>query len=354
MRRWTAIVGLLAFAAITCAQDLPSLGAATPIDVRVESVNWHPRLNAFFYTRTESDSTGIGVYSPALDEGKVLLHAGKGDRWEAAWLAGAPSVIINFYHPIADNQVEATVYLLDAKNGTLKKAYSHAFLKDVEINVDTSPLLKHAIFTLATERGRFHMVLPSSGSSLIPAPDLDQAEKEGLSGPTWTIDGTAAYVKGGSATSFTLSDVPLIANGDTGGQTLELRFTEVPDEPSNALKLRANFRLLLMPTPDVGATVLELMPSNAVLRQVRFKGPYADQKKAIKPLAPAGVESKLQFGVSIGSAHSLWLTSGQPKAEEGVLIAAHSDKSWLAPDNRAIAYRTDGALFVRQIESKKS
>lgn len=64
--------------------------------------------------------------------------------------------------------------------------------------------------------------------------------------------------------------------------------------------------------------------------------------------AQSQIES-LQFGRSQGQANSLWLTRGEEKPDQGVLVAASASLAWLAPQHRAIAYLTDGALFVREI-----
>src|SRR5207253_4214112 len=83
------------------------------------------------------------------------------------------------------------------------------------------------------------------------------------------------------------------------------------------------------PAPPTGSTVLELMPQNATLRQVRFRGPWTEAEVAVPALAPFELPVMLEFGRSKGQAMSLWLTRGeQKKNDQGSLIAASASQAW--------------------------
>jgi hypothetical protein len=106
---------------------------------------------------------------------------------------------------------------------------------------------------------------------------------------------------------------------------------------------------LARPAPEVGTPVLELMPANAALRQVRFKGAWEGIERKVAPLRTESSGSELPYRLSKGTSTSLWLTQDVKVPERGVLVAAHAQRSWLSPWNRAVAYLTDGALFVREL-----
>ncbi|HWA82293.1 MAG TPA: hypothetical protein VG820_02590, partial [Fimbriimonadaceae bacterium] len=59
---------------------------------------------------------------------------------------------------------------------------------------------------------------------------------------------------------------------------------------------------------------------------------------------------KLDFGPSRGDSKSLWLTNGK-EGVGGVLVAANADSAEIGPEEKAIEYLLDGALFVRRLGS---
>jgi hypothetical protein len=118
----------------------------------------------------------------------------------------------------------------------------------------------------------------------------------------------------------------------------------------NSLKATGFKLWIAPPKPAVGAAVLELMPANAILRQVRFGGAWEEKAKQAEPLALTTRPTNMQFGQASYIANSLWLTSEKDKFT-GIMLAAHSDKAWMAPKNAGVAYTTDGALFVRGFQT---
>lgn len=351
-----AIAMLLASAAAmgALAQKLPTLNPAQAIDVRVKDVQWQPHGDALLYSKEEENGSGIGVFALGQVEGKVLLHLGKEDRWEAQWFEGSANVIVIVYkkHESPNGELtEVSVHLLEAKALREKKLFSRTFdAKDgVEVNVDTSPGLVHAIFRLTSKNEIRHLVLPTSGSTLIFSPDLDRANKEGYSGPVWSSDGTAIYQKGGGVfeKTYTASD---------NAVRLEMKLNEFVATEKRGEFLLGDLALvgikfkLMNPPPPVGTPVLELIPFNAALRQVRFRGAWESRDPEVVPLDNRTQINPLQFGTSRGEANSLWLTLAEEKPGRGVLIAPHASRAWISPWDRAVAYLTDGALFVRTIK----
>jgi hypothetical protein len=338
------------FAGQLIQSSLPNLTPPAGVDVNVSEVTWNPSGTALLYTKKQTDSTGIGVYASGQKEGRVLLSVGDGDTYKAQWFECAPFVAVIIYRSPkeAEGRLQAEVHLLDAKALKSRLLFSRTFDRKsgVEIDVDPSPGLVHAIFRVKEGEARRHMVLPISLGPLAAAPDLDRAVEQGFRGPSWSIDGTAVYAK----------DVPNPTAGnvhfDPATGLMRARFelakgSKVP--VFGDIPLLNKFFLAGPPTPPAGHPVLEVVPSNGALRQVRFRGAWEEVEPEVEPLGSVAQKSPLRIGVSRGEANSLWLTRGEEAPERGVLITPHGGQVWLAPRNRAVAYVVDGALFVREI-----
>jgi hypothetical protein len=358
MKGFSVVVLILALAACGWAQQQPVLGDAQPLDVRIDRVDWHPKGDALLYSRAEEGGVGIGLYRLGDVEGKVLLHLNEKDTWESLWLAGLPDAVVTVYRSVATGQgqqKEAALYLLNVKS----KAATELFSKIVPANesihlfVDASPSLLHAIVTVHIGKETAHYVLPNNGGKLVAARDIDEAVKAGNSGPNWSLDGTAIY--GGTNGSIVWQSGAAAAVDVVPSKTQErvskeasITFTVATDKLSSDIASYMSFKLV-PPPPPIGASVFEVVPSNGVLRPVRFKGSWATAPAKPKILESKSNPSQLVLGQLRGSSSSLWLMSGK---SSGVLVAAHANQALIAPDERAVAYITDGALFVRTIRLK--
>ncbi len=343
--------GMLVVASVGFGQlaqaPLPRLEAPIGVDVNVQSVSWSPTGNALLYTKKEAAGTAIGIYGTGLPEGRVLFHIGPDDRMESQWFDGAPFVAVIVYRQVPGAEGprhQADVHLLDAKTLKDRLVFSRTFesKSGIEIDVDPSPGLVHAIFRVKDGETKRHMVLATSLGPLIASPDLDAAVKEGFQGPSWSIDGTAVYGKGGQSETN--------AQFDSSTGTVRVQFVLERDLRAKILgdlPLLGKLFLAKKPAPPIGTPVLEVMPGNGALRQVRFRGEWVSEEPELPPIGSSSKVHSLPFGVSRGQAHGLWLTRGEENPEEGVLIAPHAGEAWLAPRNRAVAYLVDGALFVR-------
>lgn len=361
------LICLLAIAGgVTQAQQLPRVGPPTGVDVNVANITWHPQGMGLLYTKPEANGTGIGVYALGQPEGEVVVHLGKNDRYEAQWFDHKTLATIIVYRNVdseGEKYVQASVYLADAVKCQSQLLWSQAYSEKsggVDLDVDVSPRLRHAIYRVKNGANRFHMVLPIGGTRLIPSADLDKAQREGLSGPSWSVDGTAVFaprVEGASSLSLGSAKITVTDSGDnvkiagspikvTGGST---EFSTALSEITFKLA-DSNLALWIAkpPPPPVGATVLELMPANASLRQVRFKGPWQYRELAQNDVRTLSRPTNVQFGTAAFTANSLWLVRGKQPVD-GLLLAAHSERSWIAPDATAVAFLTDGALFVREL-----
>ncbi|MFI5387686.1 MAG: hypothetical protein ACHQ50_16375 [Fimbriimonadales bacterium] len=389
----------LALVGISGAQTLPRLDPALPVDIRVKTIDWHPFGEALLYSREEETGIGIGIYRVGDHEGKVVLRLAKGDQWSSEWFQGSNSALVTVNRKVQTVQGEANeadVYLVDANQKSAYEVFSRAVLAPDKISIETelSPVLTHAICTVHEGKKSYTTVLPINGGRLVTSPDIDQALAQGLSGPSWSRDGTALYGKGlGSGVmTFRLSGQSgqgtLQSDGKSGSFVLQL---SAEGDLSKQLGSAIQGLILKMqpPSPPAGTPVLEVVPSNGVLRQVRSPGPWVEKPEEETNLQQADNRSWIDYKRMRGSSHSLWLVLVKPGPNQitgdgngsvivdngtirvtgsgngsvttdvvrddaaGVLVAANADSAELAPRAIAIAYITDGALFVRKIVKQR-
>lgn len=351
----TAIATMIALGMTSWASaQLPTLGEATPVDIRVTDVQWQPKGNAILYQREDDLGFGLGVYAVGQKQGKILLRLRQDDRWEAQWFDGEPSVVVIVYRKeTSDKSVE--IHILDALKCTDQLVYSTRFpeAEQLEVNVDTSPSLTHAIFRFSNGSSIRHMVLPTHGNKLLSGADIDAAVKQGFDGPSWSIDGTAIYAKDAQDTTAERDDrsrLEAFFNQEVSARERFLAKAEfkLDLDFANSFLSRKFARFGGRPIP-VGSSVLELGPGRAELRQVAFKGRWDYDATSLPEVAPQDRRVLLDYGVSKGQANSLWLTMPELGADQGVLVTASATASWLSPELHGIAYLSDGALFVRPI-----
>lgn len=363
--RCLAHLAALAAVATAASQNLPQLQKPVPIDMHVAALEWHPKGRGMIYTRKEGAGRALGVFMLGQEQGKSLVQIGKDDRYDITWFAGKPNALVTVFRPEAETGEKRTrieVVLVDLENQTQRSIFNRRFeeKEKASLEVDASPSLLHAILTLNTTAGRKHFILKTGSFDIIPSVDLDKAAEQGTSGPNWSVDGTAVYSN--AAGSVLKSGTLEIANGaitiaeeDARAkekfaraalvtQSLEIKLLEANLMEKTALRLR-----FTPPPPAVGATVLELMPQNATLRQVRFKGPWNEAYPRLTPIASQNIPVLLNFGRSKGQTNSVWLTQAKQQAETGVLVTPYASQAWIAPMHTSVAYLTDGVLFIRVI-----
>ena len=358
-----------------CQSGEISLGDAMPIDHHVVDVEWQPEGHVLVYQRQEDKSFGLGVYEPGKFEGKVVLPLEKSDTYETNWLADSNSALVVVRGVGAKpKSIAARIYLIEGDTQSAKLLFSDVYdEKSVpSIEVNTSPGLKHAIVTFRSQQGVFHKVLTLGGGNITDAPDLDRAEKEGLSGPSWSLDGTAIYapkqslsqtkLKAEQAMAYELqerraqqdSDNQKIAAANQG--VSDVRFTTlVSDEEATKMKLMTERYTVLKlrrytPSPNVGSDVLELMPANPILRPIRFRGPWVYADKATSKVRPKTQSIVLKFDQSNAQDNCVWLTRGNEKGAPAAVVAVHVTDTWLASTKNGVAYTIDGALFYRAVK----
>ncbi len=359
--RYFALLAVCGFAAISVGQSLPKLEKSIPIDMHVSSVDWHPKGKALIYSRKDGAGRALGVYSLGQEQGKTLLPLAKDDRYEISWFSGKPNALVTTYRPLVEDGVAKTrieVALLDAEHQTSRTIFSRVFdgKEKAGLDTDTSPSLLHAIITLRTVAGLKHFILKTGSFDIIPSLDLDKAAEQGISGPNWSLDGTAIYANGAVTAlrsgSFEVVNGTVKVAEETAVIDRKIELTTAFEvklsldslSAGNALRLR-----FTPPPPPLGATVLELMPQNATLRQVRFKGAWNEVAPNLTPITSQNIAVNLNFGRSKGQTNSVWLTGPKQQAETGVLVTPFASQAWIAPRHTSVAYLTDGVLFIRVI-----
>ncbi|HVT13108.1 MAG TPA: hypothetical protein VHE55_12660 [Fimbriimonadaceae bacterium] len=343
--KWLALAAMAA-AGACYAQKPPELGPPTAVDIRVQSVKWAPGGDALLYSRTEGKGVGLGLFVNGDDEGKVVLHLGHDDDWTAYWFYGETNALVTVQRQVTTTQgrkKEVAIYLLEGSRKDSSQVYSQFFDPGAQISVvpELSPSLTHAIVTIQDGKTAFYGVLPISGGKLIDSRDIAEAVAEHYSGPTWSKNGTAIFSKG---------DDSRVA----GESKPILRNSTITLEDSQAHKLAAEQALLFSlrgtSLPATGTPVLEVVPTNGVLRQVLSPGPWDEVRRQKRTDTWLFHPMRLELGHSSGTSKSLWIISGSQENAPGTLVAANADNAEIAPDEKAIDYTIDGALFVRQIK----
>ncbi len=359
-----------------------TLGKAMPIDIHVVEAKWQPAGQALIYKREEESGFSLGIYGVGHREGKVVIPIQKEDTWDTNWLADSNSALVVVRGPAKKATTKSTqirIFLVDGRTQTSRQFFDQTYEDKAvpSVEVDASPGLKHAIvtFRIATDsktKGAItstHMVLTSGGGSFVASPDLDKAEKEGLSGPNWSLDGTAIYsnlpqnqfrVLARNDKAATGDKVGTISVTNDGAQTIsEIKFavateaTGVSSTSSREAVLTLNFVggifKIAPPMPKTGTSVLELMPANPILRPVRFRGPWVNSAAVPSKVVNRSQSIVLHYDQSNAQDNSVWLTAGPEKGSPATLVAVHASETWMSEHKNSIAYLIDGALFFRSI-----
>lgn len=328
--------------------QLPALGEPTAVDLRVESYQWHPHGEGALYARKEDSGTGIGIYRLGDLQGNVLLHLRPDETYEMQWFESAAAAIVIAYRKV-DGKTEIGIHVLDARTKKSKKLFGQLFEGDADIDVDPSPSLIHAIFRLKTGDRRQHLVMTQGGGALVYARDLDRAVENGFSGPVWANTGSAVYQKGGG------ESVELALTDQLTEQVREAEATIKFQVVLEANEIKLSGRMLWVasrPAPPAGTPVLEVIPANGAVREIKFPGPWEWDRPNVTPLDVELNPQRLEFRGEAGHSQSLWLVPGGDKRAKGIFVSAQADKPSIAPENRAVGYLTDGVLFVRKMTGR--
>jgi hypothetical protein len=344
--------------------------AATPVDIHVKDVDWQPLGKALIYRRDSETGFGLGVYKPGRYEGKVVLDLEKGDKYDVTWFSMESSALVVVQTPQGKEQDKSTqirIYLLDADKQTSKQVYSETFPKSAtpKVEVNSSPKLRHSIVSFILKGISRHLILCVGRDDLMAAPDLDREVNSGTPEPHWSVDGTAVY----SSLKVRRDDARHMLDIQDGGKTIaqvELAgpaYLDIPVEirdliiRSNTRDIDGNVITFTIQGPYArcyavaksGSTVLELIPTNAVLRQIRLREYWNWSETDKQELVSVELPVLLQYEKSNAQDISIWIKEDKKTSVPSTLVAVHASHTWLAPRDTAIAYVIDGALFVRTL-----
>lgn len=343
-RSWISVLlvsGFLAAASVLAQQSSEiKLGAPISVGVRVVKAIWHPDGQTLMYARQGEKGTELGIFSEGQFEGKTIVSLAPGEAYEWTWLAGSKSALVAITKEIKKTK-QVRVMLVEGETQSARQIYSETLPEaDVDwIGINPSPLLKHAIVTINGEKSSKTFILCQGKSDLVSSPQIDEAQKKGIL-PCWSVDGTAVFSQVVTSRPITVDEVNSIV--DKEGKA-------VSDQFKAKILLSGLTLTRTILTPPTGSDVIELMPTNAVFRPVRFRGPYIIPTKNLVPLNSKDQEIVIQFEQVTARENAVWLKRGAEKGTSATFLAVNSSRIWIAPKENAVAYLIDGALFVRPI-----
>lgn len=353
-----------------------SLGKPQYVAPEVESVVWSEDGRCLAYTSRKGDSVVVGVFD--LESGKTgeVVKIPAGDVVSSLdWLRSGKKAVLVVKGTTGGPNVR--VLVLDAQENVAKQVWNRAFKagEDPNVAVEVSPLLAHALITVATGAGSETWVLTAGANTVVFSRDIAQAQGQGHQFADWSSSGTAVFSNAASSGVAHVMNLK-ISGGNLKADQFEITLGDVQAAPAkeghrSGSSSRVNFlsnipilnRFFLRMRPEIpaGATVLECVPSNGALRPVRFSGYY--EPRAPSPDRP-DVRSKLTpltLGKAVAGSNALWLTPVDPNGavqEEGtpvqdpptgVLVSAQADAWWPSPSLNAIAFSWNGVVFVRSV-----
>lgn len=334
-----------------------TLGPPTAVAVGVKDVNWAPSGKALMYDAVDADGYYQGFYRTTDEKAKSVMRIPQGAEFQHwKWLPNRLAVIEVLKREIPDKgTVRWTAHLLDAQRFTARELRSWEYPKDSKVTseLEVSPTRDHAILTFHDEKGVHPFVLLDGGAELVPSADVAAAHAAGASFAGWSVEGTAYY---SDVPNLKLDGATVQVDGRAQGAVQFIIQAQAVGEDARAIHLTGSLMLVAANkrAPDAGTPVLELMPWNAGLRQVRSKGPNIET--APTPAVQAESQpAQVLAAERKGRAGSLWMVPALDEFKRvsgSLLIAAEAEKSWFDPRQSFVAYETAGALFVRRIMSE--
>ena len=350
----------------------------------VRNVTWSNDGRSLVYETSDSKGRKLGVYDLDGQDGKTVLDIPEGtDLDQIVWLNSGKKCLAVLKQRTTGTTV--TVNLLDAHGLTARQVWTHTYgpKQAANVMIEPSPTLAHALLTVTGEKADEVWVLTLGGGSVVFSRDIQAAQMQGSSFAGWSQSGTAIFGPGTKNSEFVIDgkqgDIKADKQSDGVNVTaitisavkLSLDGHSGVVESDGGLKSSLVFLARLRPNYETGASVLECMPANAALRQIKFQGYYADPL-VDEPNAEIRSENQqLVMGKSKAGANSLWIVPQNlppqdkapahtgivvetpkrevQKPEWGVLVSAQADQAWPAPQLTAVAFTWNGALFVRPV-----
>jgi hypothetical protein len=354
-RRLAGILPVLILAGVAFAQTSPlevagrtyNLGEAALVAGNVAESLWSPDGADLLYVSKSAKGTHVGLYSLKTESGAVALTLAPSEKIEkAVWLNAGHKALIVTRRKLAGREIETdllTVRVLSVENAASQELWSSEFPTAIsaKVELELSPILAHALVKLSFTSSRTMLVLTLGAKSIVPSADLLEVTKHGEELVGWSSSGTALFLLP-AATTTTVDGAPVFLNAFYATQRRVPLLSDIPVLGRIFSTAPTSFQ--------EGDPVLECVPSNGVLRPVRFPGFYEKTEESRYPLSLHVEQSELSLGTSAEPVQSLWLVGeGEKPAKKGSLISADAKFGALSPSARSVSFITNGALFVRSI-----
>jgi hypothetical protein len=353
-RRIAALLPALLLFVISAGQTLPlqvegrsyMLGAPALVAGNVEESLWSQDGADLLYITSTQKGTQVGLYSLKTASGGIAAVLPLGEKLEkAVWLNAGHKALIVSRRKVDGREIETdllTIRVLAVEGTTSEQLWSSEFATamSAKIEFDLSPILAHALIKLSSSDNRTFLVLTSGAKSIVQSADLIEAMKHGEELVGWSSNGTALF----PAPTRGLTRLDFAKESFNAFYSTQRRVPVLSDLP-----VVGRFFTTAPTTFDEGDPVLECVPSNGVLRPVRFPGFYQKPEEPRFPLGLNVVSSELRMGPSTQPVQALWLIGRGETVKRGVLISAEAKGGALSPTGRTVAFICHGALFVRAV-----
>jgi hypothetical protein len=299
------------------------LGGSALVAGGVEEFQWSPDGAALLYVAHTHKGTEIGLYSLKTESGGIAVTLPPEEKLEkTTWLNAEHKAVIVSRRKVSGREVETDLLALrvvSVGKTSCEELWSSEFpaAMGAKVDFELSPTLAHAIVKLSSSANRTFLVLTSGAKSIVPSADLAEAMKRGEDLVGWSSAGTALFPVPTSATP----DADRATDAFNAIYSAQRRVPVLSDIPILS-------RLFSSPPATFfeGEPVLECVPSNGVLRPVRFPGFYEKHEESSYPLALQVVPSDLRLGSSTQAIQALWLIGrGEQSEKTGLLVSSDGE-----------------------------
>lgn len=318
-----------------------TLGPARMISSPVEDAIWAPDGEDIAYIVRTERATQVGVFHLKRGKGFIVATLGPTEKLEqTVWLNAGHKLLLVTRRPVEERQDPTdlvTIQVADAVELRSEALWAKeiATAENAVIEINPSPSLSHALVTVKTTKTETYFVVTESAKSLVVSTDIADAIKGGHEMEGWSVYGTAMFS----------DDAQRNLSAETDGvfrvEPILARLYEAETGRRQSSPL--------------GEYALEVVPSNGVLRQVRFPGFF-------QPAPPKGEWLRAYFqpvtltlGQTASAVRSLWLIlSKESKSpSQGLLVSAQADGGWMSPSGQSVAYTCHHTLFIGNVEAKR-
>jgi hypothetical protein len=348
------ILPVLLLSGVAFAQSSPlevagrtyKLGEAALVAGGVEESIWSPDSADLLYISKSPKGTQVGLYSLKTESGGIAVTLAPSERIEkAVWLNAGHKALIVSRRKLAGREIETdllTVRVLSVENTSSQELWSSEFATAIgaKVEFEVSPTLAHALVKLSSSSNRTFLVLTSGAKSIVQSADLVEAMRQGEELVGWSSNGTALFPVA----------TPVVADSNYANALGSFYRAQRRVPVLSDIPVLGRMFTTAPTTFSEGEPVLECVPSNGVLRPVRFPGFYQKPEESRYPLALHVAESELRLEASVQPVQSLWLVGeGEKPARAGSLVSADAKAGALSPSGRTVSFVSHGALFVRSI-----